>query len=48
MNQKTAKTLRRTASEYAKEKGMNPRWAYQELKKLWKWTPRDLKHTLGI
>lgn len=45
MNQKQLQYLKHLANEAYRAKGIPEVWAYKELKKLWKSTPKDkLKH----
>lgn len=49
MNKKTANLLKAQAKAFVKERGYpDYQFAYKELKKLWKKTPSNLKHTLGL
>lgn len=46
MNTKTAKHLKALAEQEAKEKGYPIKWAYRQLKELWKQTPKQNKTML--
>jgi hypothetical protein len=48
MNSKTARLLNKQALQFAIETNMPIKWAQKELKKLWKETPKNKLHTLGL
>ncbi len=46
MNQRKAKSLRETALNYTRQNPENFRTVYQQTKKLWNQTPRNLRHKI--